>query len=160
MPRVVVFLASTLGALFVLWLGSNLPETAASHFSVSGAPDSHLSRNTFVALFALLCAALPTLAWWLQTRAASKGNANIPNASRWFSPPERERTMQFLNTHAAWFSCLLAAFLCFTFWLVVQANVKQSTLELRSFFLGLLAFVVLTAVWLYVLHIRFDRKDA
>lgn len=160
MPRIVVFLASTLGALLVLWIGGNLPETVASHYNISGAPDSYLPRTTFVVSFALLCAALPTFVWWLQTHAAKKGKANIPNASRWFEPSEKERTLKFLDTHAAWFSCLLAVFLCFTFWLVFQASTRQSTFQIQAFFLGLLSFFVLTAIWLYALCARFGRKAA
>jgi hypothetical protein len=160
MPRISVFLASTFGPLFVLWLGGALPETVASHFSVSGAADAHLPRNAFVGFFALLCAVLPTCVWWLQTRAAQHGKAKIPNPSFWFSATEQQRTLQFLNAYAAWFACLLAVFLSYTFWLVVQANSNGASLQMQAFYLGLLAFIVFTAVWLYALHARFDRTDA
>jgi uncharacterized membrane protein len=160
MSRIVVFLASALSALFVLWLGSKLPETVASHFNVSGSPDSYLPRSTFVALFALLCSALPTFVWWLQVRAAAQGKAKIPNSQRWFSPAEKERTEQFLINHAAWLSSLLAVLLCYIFWLVFQANSLSSPLPMQAVFLGLLVFLLLTAVWLYALHARFGRKDA
>ena len=163
MPRIVVFLAASLSALFVLWLGSQMPEMVASHFSVSGNSDSHLPRSSFVPLFAVLCAALPTFVWWLQVHAVTRGKMKIPNAQYWFAPPENDRTQRFLVRHAAWFSSLLAAFLCYVFWLVFQANssdVASKALNTQAFFIGLLAFLVLTAVWLYALHARFGRKDA
>ncbi len=163
MPRIAVFLVSTLTALLILWLGSQMPETVASHFGVSGAPDSTLPTSIFVPLYALLCATVPTFVWWLQVRAAARGQAKIPTPSRWFAAPERENTEQFLSRHAAWFSSLLAVFFAFVFWLVFQANTAGPTpvpLQMRAFFLGLLVFLLLTAGWLYAIQVRFGRKDA
>ncbi len=75
MPRIVVFLTSALSTFFVLWLGRDLPEHVASHFGILGEPDSCLPRATFVALFAVICAVLPTLVWWLQVQSAKRGYA-------------------------------------------------------------------------------------
>ena len=163
MHRTVVFLTSTLGALFVLWLGSQLPDTVASHFGLSGAANSHLPRSTFVVFYALICSALPTLVWWLQDRAAARGKANIPNASYWFSPANAAATRQFISKHAAWFSALLGAFLCFIFWLIFQANSPgfgPTLMQMNKFYFGLLVFLLATALWLYTLHSHFSRKDA
>jgi hypothetical protein len=40
MPRILLFTCTGLGALFVLWLGGQLPATVASHFGIGGVADA------------------------------------------------------------------------------------------------------------------------
>ena len=160
MPRILVFTCTGLGALFVLWLGGRLPATVSSHFGIGGTADAHMPRDLFVAVFVLLTVAVPLLSWWLQVQAVSRGKAKIPDAAHWFSPAQRERTVGFLQAHAAWFAVMVCALFCYTFWRVVAANTPPSapaSLPLAQFWGGVLVLLLLSAAWLWVLHARFGR---
>jgi uncharacterized membrane protein len=163
MPRILLFTCTGLGALFVVWLGGQLPATVASHFGIGGVADAYMPRDLFVTLFALLIVTLPVLSWWLQAQAVSRGKAKIPNATHWFSPAQRERTEGFLHAHAAGFAVMVCVFFCYTFWLVVLANTAPGApgpLPMWLFFGGVLVLLLLWAAWLWVLHARFRRDGA
>ena len=160
MHRALVFVASAVGAIYVLWLGGQLPETVASHFGPSGKADSFMPRAVFVPLMCLLTAGVPLLSWWMQTRAISRGKAKIPNASHWFAESRRAQTERFLLGHAALFSVVLTAFLCYVYWLVFAANVASpgpAVLGTTPFLVGTGAFLVVLAGWAAALQLRFRR---
>jgi uncharacterized membrane protein len=162
MTRILLFTCTGFAALFVLWLGGQLPATVATHFGIGGEADAHMPRDLFVALFALLVVTLPVLSWWLQAQAVSRGKAKIPHAAHWFSPAQRGRTEGFLHAHAAWFAIMVCVFFCYTFWLVVLANTAPGApapLPMSMFFRGVLVMLLFWAAWLWVLHARFRRPD-
>jgi DNA-binding XRE family transcriptional regulator len=158
-----VVASSGLGGIFVLALGSLLPDTVASHFGASGIPHSYMSREGFVAGMCLLVSALPSLVWWLLGKAAQIGKVNIPNSAYWLSPERRERTAHLLLRHGAWLSVLLSVFMCYTFGVVVAANLAESgpgKLNLALLLPGLVAFIGAIALWQFSLERQLRRGGA
>jgi len=149
--------------LFVLWLGSRLPEQVASHFGVAGDVNGHMSRDGFVTCMMLTMVGVPMLLWASLGWAVRQEKVNIPNARYWFSAPQRPATVRFLTTHFTWLSILVTVFLGYIFWLVAAANVgapAHPALDLEATWIGLGAFLAVVAAWVTRLNLRFRRPGA
>jgi len=159
MPRFIVIAAAAIGMIFVFLLGSQLPDTVASHFSASGKPDGSASREFFVVGMAVLNGAVPVLMWWLQDRAIRQGKARVPNRDFWFSAERRQAAVGWLRGHAAVFSVATTVFLSFVFWLVVRANTKEpAELEVSLLWPVLAAYIAGAVAWSIAPHVRFRAK--
>ena len=153
MIRILVFIASSTAAFFVLLLGSQLPDTVASHFGLSGKADGSMSRDAFVAIMCVVTAATPSLVWWVQDWATRHKKLSIPEADYWLAAERIETTREFINKHGALLSVMLAVFLAYNFWLVSAANIAASEpgaarLNITLFLAGLAVFLALVAAWL------------
>lgn len=158
MLRFIVPAVSALGVLFVVLLGTALPEIVASHFGPSGRPDAFMPRPVFVALMAALVGGVPLLVWWLQLRSIRAGRLHIPHADFWRSPAQLASTDLWLHRHAAAMAVVTTVFLCSVYAMVVAAN-RQPVVALgdASFWLALLAYMAFMGLWVLRLHRRFRR---
>jgi predicted MFS family arabinose efflux permease len=96
-------------------------------------------------------------------KAAQIGKVNIPNSAYWLSPERRERTAHLLLRHGAWLSVLLSVFMCYTFGVVVAANLAESgpgKLNLALLLPGLVAFIGAIALWQFSLERQLRRGGA
>jgi uncharacterized membrane protein len=142
----------------VIVLGMQLPDPVASHFGVSGAPDSYMSRRALLALMAILVAVVPLLIWLGAGWAAASGNANIPNAAFWLAPERQAETGEYLVGYAALVAVVTAAFMGYTFLLLWLANTQGAAaahLHMPLFLAGLAAYMLFTTGSLVVLVLRF-----
>jgi transcriptional regulator with XRE-family HTH domain len=159
---VLVFASSSLGALFVLWFASQLPDTVASHFGFSGAADGRMSREIFVAVMCTIVVSLPAFVWWILERTVRLQKIDIPNASYWLSIPQRQRTERFLLRHTELLCIGLTAFMCFVFWMVATANTSSTLpakLDIQRMLAGLGGLLAFVIGWMAVLIRRFPRID-
>ena len=160
MPRFIVIATALIGMIFVILLGSQLPDTVASHFGASGKPDGSASREFFVIGMAVLNGAVPALIWWLQDRAIRHGNAKVPNREFWFSAERRQAAVAWLRGHAAFFSVATSVFLSFVFWLMVRANKHEpGEFEVSLLWPALAAYIAGTVAWAIAPHVRFRAKS-
>jgi hypothetical protein len=159
---VIVFASSSLGALFVLWFASQLPDTVTSHFGFSGAADGRMSREIFVAVMCTIVVSLPAFVWWVMERAVRLQKIDIPNADHWFSVPQRQRTERFLLRHTELLCIGLTAFMCFVFWMVATANTSltlPAKLDIHRMLAGLGGLLAFVIGWMAVLTRRFSQID-
>lgn len=158
-----VALAVVLAALaaFVWTTAGTLPDTVASHFGLDGAANGCSSRAAYTAgMLAVVCgvpALVGVLPGWLGRRAG--GALNIPHRDWWLADERREQTLQFVSAHGAVFALLLAAFLAWVHWLVVQANQGQpARLPFERVLPALVLLGLASASWVAVLFVRFRRN--
>ena len=145
-----------------VWLTSlQLPSVVASHFAGSGLANGFMPHRSYVSLMLALLVGLPTLlvalTWW--SLGSPKARINLPNKDYWLAPERRRATVSYLRSGILWFGTLLLAFLCYSHWLVVLANGQQPAKLQNSWFIGgLVAFGVISLIWLKVFLGRFRRS--
>ena len=143
---------------YVLSSYGSLPAVVATHFNAVGAADGFIDRGSYIALFTSLVFAVPLAVGWLPGALARRGGAglNIPNREYWMAPERRAQTAAYLQAHGLWFAVLLGAFLTFVHAQVVRANqVQPPVLSTSAVMAALGVFLLLVAVWLALLTIRF-----
>lgn len=154
-----VLVATSVGPLLTLWLGSGLPERVASHFNAAGQPDGFMGREAFVLLNVLLIGLLPLLTWLSVMAAAAKGKVNMPHAALWLAPPHRGASLRYLAWHGAAMSVALVVLLAVVFVEVVNANeLDTPRLPMPGSLLSVGAFLLFMLVWVGLLYRRFGRR--
>jgi len=142
----------------VIALGMRLPDPVATHFGISGAPDSWMPRRALLALMATLVSVVPLSIWLGAMWAAATGNANIPNADFWLAPERQESTSHYLVGYAMVLAVVTALFLGYNFLLLWLANAHGAVaarLHMPLFLAGLCAYMLFTTGSLVVLVLRF-----
>ena len=149
--------------LFMLWLGSRLPEQVASHFGVAGDANARMSRDSFVAASILTMLGVPLLIWVGLVWGLRHQTLKIPNARYWLAQPRRQDTERFLLAHFTWLSVIVTVFMGYTFWLVASANTASPAhpaLDIKATYIGLGAFLAIVAAWVTRLSLRFRRAGS
>jgi hypothetical protein len=121
-----------------------------------------MARPVYVIVIMLVGVGVPLLIALLPFALTGRGagGLNLPHREHWLAPERRERTIQYLRTQGVWFAALLAVFLAFVHWLVVEAHARQPPALSNAALLAALAmFFAALAVWLLLLWRRF-RKPA
>lgn len=145
-------------AVVIIASGSQLPAEVASHFDGGGRSDASMLRGTYLLLMIALADGVPALVWWLQCRAARRGQINIPHRDFWLAPERRSESLRFLYRHAGAMALALLTLLVGVHLLVVEAHLAgdgRPVLDLGAFMAGLLAFVLFSALWIAMLVQRF-----
>lgn len=153
-PRAAALAAIAVGAAFVCWVGSALPDPVASHFSSSGAADGRMSRPAFVALMLALGSAMPAaMLFWLRSLRAPARPA-VPVIGGW-SAPMGSGGRVVGPWAAASFAVGLAAFMDFVAWLACRANAAAApSLPPSDVMPGVLTFVAFVAAWGVAVSLR------
>lgn len=148
-----------LAIAFVFITGSSLPPAVASHFVAGGAANGFMPRAAYLRFTIAFLVGLPLLIALLTslTSLLPARFVNLPNRKYWLAPERRADTLAYLRKHGARFGVMLAIFLCFVHWLVVQANAHIPPLFPESlFFIGMAAFLLCVVIWLggFIVHFR------
>jgi len=156
-----VFGCSAAVLLFVLWVGSGLPPTVASHFGAVGDANDRMSRDGFIAVMGLLSTVVPSAMLAAFTYVTRRGKLNLPNGAFWLAPERRAATTNWLHRHFSWLCMGLSLFMGWLTWLVALANQTSPPAMKPLWIVGSLAVVLAsTSVWMVVLQRRFSRKPA
>ena len=145
-------------ALFVVRTGGTLPAVIATHFGPSGVAIGFMPRTLYVRFMLIFVVVLPLALNFLISRVLRLPNTrvNVPHRDYWLAPERRAVTVELLQRHMKFFGVLLAAFLCYVHWLVVQANrLALPALDNTRFAYGLSAFMVALITWTVVLRRNF-----
>jgi uncharacterized membrane protein len=146
-----------------VWITSQtLPMTVASHFNAAGQANGFSPRGAYINLMLGMTVLAPLLAAVLPRRAVTriKARINLPNGGYWLAPERREATIDFICGQMAVFGMLLAGFLAYGHWLVVQANqMHPPTLPASAFFGGLIVFIAGIVLMIASLFWRFRRVE-
>jgi uncharacterized membrane protein len=136
-----------------------LPSSVASHFNVSGQPDSWSSKDSFVltnlAMIAgtsIVCLGIASL-----LRRIPVSWINLPNKDYWLAPERKDDTLSTLSMDFGWLACATVALLIAMFQITIMANLStDKTLGNTSWlFIGL--YLAFTAIWIVRLLRRFAR---
>lgn len=144
---------------FVLLSGRSLPPVVASHFNANGDADGFMPRTLYLGLMVAIAIGLPLLVASLHSvvRFVPARFINLPNRDYWLAPARITETLAYLQVQGRRFAVIMAAFLCYVHWLVVQANTVQPPhLSGAMFAVGMLLFLAALAIWLgaYLTHFR------
>ncbi len=148
-----------LAVAFILVTGNSLPPVVASHFAAGGAANGFMPRAIYLRFIIALLVALPILIALLTgiTSLLPVRFINLPNREYWLAPERQAGTLAYIRKHGVHLGIMLAIFLCFVHWLVVQANALNPPLFPESlFFIGMAAFLAGLVIWLgrFIVHFR------
>ena len=148
-----------LATIFILATESQLPAFVASHFDAAGDPNAFMPRARYVRFVLCLAIGLPAaVVTVLSVVYRHARNMKLPHREYWLAPERNESTRSFLIAHGVWFGSLLVILICFMHWLELGANRLQPPhLSNEEFGIGMLAFLVATAVWIGALMAAFRR---
>ena len=155
LPSLLFLAVLAAAGLFVMQTGAKLPEMVASHFGPSGAANGFMSRSFYlwfmVGFVVLLPLALNLLIGHVLKLPSTR--INIPHREYWLTPERRGATVVRLRRHMQFFGGLLAVFLCYVHWQVVQANTRTpAALDNTRFSMGLATFMASLIVWIVILR--------
>jgi len=156
-----VFGCSAAVLLFVLWIGSGLPPTVASHFGAAGDANDRMSRDGFIAVMGFLSTVVPGAMLAAFTYVVRRGKLNLQNGAFWLAPERQAATRNWLHRHFSRLCMGLSLFLGWLTWLVALANRTSPPAMKLLWIVGTLAVALAsTSVWMVVLQRRFSRKPA
>src|SRR5262249_1306946 len=158
LPALVALLLAA--AVFVLLSGSSLPPVVASHFTASGAANGFMPRRLYLGFMLALTVGLPLLLVCAHgaVRFLPPRYINLPHREYWLAPERLSETLAFLQAQSTYLAALLAVFLCFVHWLVVQAHtVQPPCLPGPLFVTGLVLFLLALIVWIGASLVHFRR---
>jgi hypothetical protein len=148
-------------ASFMLFSGQSLPPVVASHFAAAGNADGFMPRNGYLGLMISVSLGIPLLVALCSglLRFVPPFMVSLPNRDYWVAPERKEKTYAFLRNHGIYLSVLVALFLCFIHWVVLQANaVEPPQLSLPLFVSGSAGFLIAVGIWIAVLFAHFVRR--
>ncbi len=149
------YLAMAVAAWFVIRTGGAMREVVATHFGASGEPNGYMPRVSYVRFMLIFVVLLPLALNFLIARVLGLPAAriNIPHREYWLAPERRYETVVRLQRHMKFFGVLLAAFLCYVHWQVVQANTHAPpVLDSGRFSTGLATFMAALIAWIVILR--------
>jgi len=126
LPRT-IFVAIVLAAIAqCVFSFAQLPETVASHFGPSGAPNGWMSKQAFFAIYAVVIA-LASVVEVFPARSIAKSSTariNLPNKEYWLAPERRAETMAYFEKFFAWYGCAFLLILVLIMGLAINANLN------------------------------------
>jgi hypothetical protein len=161
LPAALLALVVTCCAAYVLYTGSRLPPTVASHFSGSGTADGHMGRSVYLSLFTALTVGIPLTIGLLPVALARAGGSglNIPHREHWLAPEHKVATVNFLSWHGTALGVVLSISLAWLHDQVVAANLRQpAVLDMATIWPALGAFLAAVVAWVAVLQVRFGKR--
>ena len=124
LPKLIFALLAIYAAFYFSHAYAQLPEVVASHFDGRGHVNGWQTKSAFFitiivvsVLASIVGFAIPALLSVLPPELV-----NLPNKKYWLGPEHRAETIEFLNTHFAWFACGLFLLIILTFDYALQFN--------------------------------------
>ncbi|MBW1758580.1 MAG: DUF1648 domain-containing protein [Deltaproteobacteria bacterium] len=153
----VVTLGIALAVSLRVWsLWSQLPDTMASHFGLSGRADSYMSKEGFFLVVALVGggALAAVFASPILMRRLPPGLVNLPNRHYWLANDERrEIAIQRVTDLLGGMGVATAALLAVAIELVMQANLHRTHFDNRTFVIVMVAYLGF-AVYVFIQKMR------
>jgi len=160
----ITLLITVLSCGLVNWfLALGLPDKVATHFNMDGKPDDFMTLGNyqiFISLFTILfpffmCFMIGVLPGLIPTFA------NIPNRDFWFSPAQKQTTLNYLFGMGSKMGILMALFFVGMNLVTVLANKNvPQQLPMVPFFILLGLFLLSVLIWVILLTLKFKRIDA
>lgn len=160
-PQAILVVALALGAaVFVYVTSERLPEIAATRFAAGGDPVAFMTRGAYRVFMVWLVSAVPLLVAFLPQFIGARWPQllNIPNREYWLAAERRPDTLASVAARTLLLAAVMILFLCFTHWLVVEANASPARrLSGAPLLAALGAFVAFMIGWIAAFRRRFRR---
>lgn len=140
-----------------LW--SQLPDTMASHFGMSGRPDSFMSKEGFFLVMVLVGGGslAAVFASPMLIRRLPPGLINLPNRDYWLANDERrEVAIERVAELMGGMGVATAALLAVVTELVMQANIHRTNLDNQTFMIAMVGYLGF-AIYVFVSKMRLLR---
>ncbi len=155
-----VVLLAAAGLMFVLATAARLPDIAATRFDLGGTPNVFMDRQGYRWLMGFLVGVVPLFVAFLPTLIGRRWPQllNIPNRDYWLAPERRADTLASVGSRTMLLAAVMIAFMCFTHWLVLEANAAvPMQLAGTPLLIGVGAFAIFVIGWIVALRTRFRR---
>ena len=144
-----------IGSGLFVWLTSqSLPDIVASHFIASGVANGFMPKIIYIRLMIALVVILPILIAYLPCLTMNSPDAriNLPNRDYWLSPERRQNTINLLCRSMKSAALILAIFLSYVHWLVVQANaINPPMMSKHSIIIAIVILIISMLYWSWLL---------
>jgi hypothetical protein len=135
-----------------------LPPRVASQFDVHGKPNGWMSRAADAEILSAVALLVPAIVGMGSAGRIPVSFINQPHRDYWEAHDRRKTALGVLLRYAVWFAALNVLFLTGAQALIVEANVNPShTLDMTRLTSGVIAYLVLTAIWTLLLLRRFAK---
>jgi len=159
-PRLVLVLALVVAPIVVWQTSLPLPARVATHFGSGGYANGYMSHDGYVLFMLVMTTLLPISIVTMTGLVPRFAIRQISQRKRayWLAPERRAATLAWLASHACALGVLITVFLLGIHLLTIEANERSpARLDESSLFVVLIGFVVLLAIWILVLGLRFTR---
>ncbi len=145
------------------FLTLGLPDRVATHFNMDGIPDDTMTLfqyQIFISVFTILfpifmCFMIGVLPGLIPTFA------NIPNRDFWFSPAQKQKTLNYLFSMGGVMGIVMALFFVGMNLVTVLANKNvPQQLPMVPFFILLGLYLLSVLIWVILLTLKFKRIDS
>lgn len=160
--QVALVVVLAIAAVQIAYYYPQLPNVMASHFDISGTPNSWMLKSAFFSLFCFIYIFYAALFWALPhlIMASPPSFINMPNKDYFLAPGRRAITAHLIGDQIAWFGVALTGFLIAVCQLAIVANLPGRSTNLGSGIWWLLGiFLIFTLAWLarFVRSFRLPR---
>jgi uncharacterized membrane protein len=149
--------------VFVVYTGSYLPETVATHFGADGEANGWMTRGgylLFMLSFMLGVSSFVSLVVGTLPRKFPQWT-NVPNRQYWLAAERRHESLNFLSAHGKRLGCLILMMMLGMHYTVLIANhLRPPTLPASTFSSIIIGFALALVWWIVRLYRRFAKpKD-
>jgi uncharacterized membrane protein len=160
-PRLLFVLMLIVGPIVVWATSSGLPARVATHFGRGGFANGWMTHDGYIAFMFLMVVLVPLVVVagiGLIPRFATS-RISLPHRQYWLSPERREATVGWLASHGCAMGILLILFMLGIHFLTLEANARSpARLDEAEFITVLAAFLVLLAIWIVAIALRFRSQ--
>jgi hypothetical protein len=124
LPKLVFGLLAVGAAIHFSSYYAQLPEVVASHFNGRGVANGWQTKSAFFGVLVGVSVLAAVVGFGIPRIIASLPPRfiNLPHKDYWLAPDHQAETMEFLDTHFAWFGCALLVLILVTFDFALQSN--------------------------------------
>jgi len=159
-PRLLFVLMLIVGPVVVWTTSTGLPARVASHFGRGGIANGWMTHDGYIAFmlaFIVLVPLVVVAATGLVPRLATS-RISLPHRQYWLAPERKEATVGWFASHGCALGVLLILFRLGVHFLTLEANTRTpARLDESEFFMVLVGFLVLLAIWIVAIALRFRR---
>jgi uncharacterized membrane protein len=161
--RVSFICLAVFAIVFVVYTGSYLPETVATHFGVDGEANGWMTRGgylLFMLSFMFGVSSFVSLVVGTLPRKFPQWT-NVPNGQYWLAAERRDESLNFLSAHGKRLGCLILMMMLGMHYTVLIANhLRPPTLPASTFSSIIIGFALALVWWIVRLYRRFAKpKD-
>jgi len=160
-PRLLFVLMLIVGPVVVWTTSTGLPARVATHFGRGGLANGWMTHDGYIAFMFAMIVLVPlvVVAATSLVPGLATSRISLPHRQYWLSPERKEATVGWLSSHGCALGILLILFMLGIHLLTLEANSRTpARLDEAEFFTVLVGFLVLLAIWIVAIALRFRSR--
>ncbi|MCF8307284.1 MAG: DUF1648 domain-containing protein [Ignavibacteriales bacterium] len=156
-----LILITLINIVFIIIEYSQLPDLVASHFSLSGEPDSFMNRDSFTVLKLFIFILIPATFLGVNYIIGKVPNnmINLPNRDYWLSDERKAETIDAIKIRLLVLAIITQLFMTFVFRKVYDFNTETGhSVEIMPIEILIIYFILIGLVIAEMLY-RFRKPD-